>query len=89
MSRGSTLDLSKSDQIPSLEVAVPMLELPKRRFGRSCVENVAHWELLEKRSSVQAVGWRLHTFMETVHVQLSDERGYVGVLEVLAANVSP
>jgi hypothetical protein len=28
---------------------------------------------------------REHTFMESIHVQLADKRGYVGMLEVLAA----
>lgn len=42
MPRGTSLDFSQSDQVAFLEVAVSMLELPKSRFRRTGVEDVAN-----------------------------------------------
>lgn len=44
VSGGSTLDLSKTNQVASFEVAVAMLKFPERRFGGQWMKYVANWE---------------------------------------------
>ena len=39
----ASLDFPEPDQVPSFETPVAMLELPERRVGRACVENVAYY----------------------------------------------
>jgi hypothetical protein len=56
--RGSSFDLAKAYKIATLEVPVPMLELPERRVWRPCMEDVAHFvksvhvQLADKRRDV-------------------------------------
>lgn len=42
MSGCTPLDLSKANQIASLEIAVPMFELPQRRVRGPGMKHIAH-----------------------------------------------
>ena len=61
-----------------------MLELPKSGFWRTSMEYITDWKCIVV-SLVYAEGLDGYTFVETIHVQLPDERGYVGMFEVLPA----
>lgn len=56
MPRGSPLDLPQANEIPSLKVAVAVLELPKGRVGGAGVENVAHWHRVSGETTEQGGG---------------------------------
>lgn len=68
MSRGSSFYFSQAHEISSLEVAVPVLELPHCHFRIAGMESIAY-------------------FVKAIHVELSDEGGDVGVLEILRENL--
>ena len=42
MTRCSAFDLSKTGQVPPLEIAIAVFELPQCRFRRAGVEDIAH-----------------------------------------------
>lgn len=43
MPRCPSFDISQASEVSPFEIAVSMLEFPQRRFGRSCVEHIAHF----------------------------------------------
>ena len=81
MPRRPPFDLSKAIQITALEVTIPMLEFPKGRFGGSGMENVADLEIVSERRARMWISYL--TFMESVHIKLSYERGDISVFEIL------
>lgn len=42
MTGGPALDFTEPNEVASLEIAIPMLELPQRSLGVRCVEDVAY-----------------------------------------------
>jgi len=70
MSRGSTFDLSKTNEVSSLEITIAMFEFPQGRLGRASVEDITDWLGINK-VSFHGVRLVVHTFVKTIHVQLS------------------
>lgn len=81
MSRSTSLDFAQANEIAALKVAIAVFELPERRIWGTRVEDVAHYAPVSPELPWRSRGSK-HTFVETIHVQLSHERGNIGVLEI-------
>ena len=60
-----------------------MLELPKSRFRRSGVKNVADYIRVSQICFRQCHAPQSLTFVKAIHVELPNKRGDVSMLEVL------
>lgn len=84
MLAGAALNFTEARKVAALEVAISVLEFPERSIGIASVEDVAFCDDQNYYSAPSISVLPILTLVKAIHVELPNERGDIGVLEVLS-----